>query len=867
MAKTPEEPESRGTGSRGQAAETFRRAVRLLHSDRDQAVALARQALELAKSEGDLLVQSQAYGLLADADRLAGRMESAFEFAQHAVHCAKAAGNTEAEADAVNNLGAQAWNKGEFDLAMHWFQEALRLREELGRPGDIAATCNNLGVVCCEKGDLATALSYLQRSLEIRERTGDKYVSETYLNLGVLYVDLGDWDKALESYFRVLTELERAEHKEHMALCYNNIAELYLRRGKLDRARFHLDQALELADAARIPFARAAVLGTMGEVAAAAGDHARAQDYYEQCSQVCLECGNRDELVQTLRRWAELEIAAGDRDQARRRLADAEALCAQVGACKEAGNVQRVKGELLAREGAADPARASLELSIDSFRSLGSSYELGCSLLALGRLLDEVGDDGQPVLTEAQQIFRELGVGPKLAEVGNLLRGPVETKEGVGLVQELAELACARGELDAFCEGALELLCRRLPVSGAAILLRDGKMYRRGEDTDTREDGGETRLGLDVGGARLGTLVLRGEVEPLRVRPLTTPLALGVAAVRPGGAAPALEAGEAKRFPDIIGIDTTLRPVMETIERVASTTASVLLLGESGTGKEVFARKLHDLSDRRDKPFVAVNCAAIPDTLLESELFGIEKGTATGVAAREGKFEVADGGTVFLDEIGDMNLALQAKMLRVLESRVVERVGGRKPVEVDVRVVAATNQDLEHAIATGDFRQDLYYRLNVIAVSLPPLRDRQQDIPAFVEYFVQRYAREYAKPVRGVTDDCLNCLMNYGWGGNVRELKNVVERGVLIARGERVTAQDLPPDLQVAQGSGPSWSEVRSKAKSSGVAPVEQGAIVAALEQCDWVVQRAAERLGMSRTHLYRMMRKHGIRRPKPTGG
>jgi two-component system NtrC family response regulator/two-component system response regulator HydG len=247
--------------------------------------------------------------------------------------------------------------------------------------------------------------------------------------------------------------------------------------------------------------------------------------------------------------------------------------------------------------------------------------------------------------------------------------------------------------------------------------------------------------------------------------------------------------------------------------------------------------------------------------LLESELFGIEKGAATGVAARKGRFEAANGGTVFLDEIGDMSLALQAKILRVLQERVLERVGGREQIELNIRVVAATNRDLEKEIAAERFRSDLYYRLNVISLTLPPLRERKADIPALVGFFVNRFAQEYSKPVRGVTPDCLDCLLAQEWPGNVRELQNVVERGVILCPGELVRVEDLPAEVQGVSPEA-SLKDARGRARDKAVAKVEQAAVVSALEQTGWVVKRAAEKLGISRVQLYRIMKKHGIRRP-----
>jgi transcriptional regulator with PAS, ATPase and Fis domain len=316
------------------------------------------------------------------------------------------------------------------------------------------------------------------------------------------------------------------------------------------------------------------------------------------------------------------------------------------------------------------------------------------------------------------------------------------------------------------------------------------------------------------------------------------------------------------KFPDIIGANTTLAGVLATIERVAKTKANVLILGESGTGKELAARALHRLSERRDRPFVAVNCAAIPETLLEAELFGIEKGTATGVSAREGKFETADSGTVFLDEIGDMSLATQAKILRVLQERQFERVGARQPRKVDVRVVAATNRNLEEAMSAGRFRQDLYYRLNVITVSMPPLRERREDIPALVAHFRRGVSEEYGKPVKGVSDGCLQSLLAYAWPGNVRELENVIERGVILCAGECVQVDDLPSGVRQAAGDARGFKEAREHAGKAAAGSVELAAVKDALESSGWVVKRAAERLGVSRRQLYRIIDKHNLRRP-----
>ena len=256
-------------------------------------------------------------------------------------------------------------------------------------------------------------------------------------------------------------------------------------------------------------------------------------------------------------------------------------------------------------------------------------------------------------------------------------------------------------------------------------------------------------------------------------------------------------------FSHIIGTSGPMRQVFEQIARVASTNTTVLIRGESGTGKELIAHAIHYSSTRAKKPFVKVSCAALPDSLIESELFGYEKGAFTGAAARKkGRFELADRGTVFLDEIGDINLSTQVKLLRVIQDREFERLGGTGSVKVDVRLVAATNSDLEKAIATGTFREDLHYRLNVFSIFVPPLRERKTDILLLADHFLEKYAVEHGKNIKRISTPAIDMLMAYHWPGNVRELQNIIERAVLVCDANVVHGHHLPPTLQTGEASG-----------------------------------------------------------------
>ena len=302
----------------------------------------------------------------------------------------------------------------------------------------------------------------------------------------------------------------------------------------------------------------------------------------------------------------------------------------------------------------------------------------------------------------------------------------------------------------------------------------------------------------------------------------------------------------------MVGESPALRQTVRLIGRVAPTDSTVLIFGESGTGKELAARAIHQNSPRSQKPFVGINCAVITETLLESELFGHEKGAFTGAfAQKKGKLEVADGGTVFLDEIGEMVPALQAKLLRVLQEREFERVGGTRPIKVDVRVIAATNRDLDAAIKNGTFRQDLYYRLNVVSITMPPLRERREDIPLLANYFLQKFGRKTsARRVRGISSKARALLENHPWPGNVRELENVIERAVVLGSSDLIEPEDLPEALlEVAPGSVP-LDEYHA-----AVNEARREIILRALEKVKGNYTQAARLLGIQPTYLHRLAR------------
>ena len=325
---------------------------------------------------------------------------------------------------------------------------------------------------------------------------------------------------------------------------------------------------------------------------------------------------------------------------------------------------------------------------------------------------------------------------------------------------------------------------------------------------------------------------------------------------------------ESSRPPEIVGKSQPMMRVLDLCQRVAPTRSTVLISGETGTGKELVARAIHDLSDRGDKPLIAVNCAALPETLLDSELFGHEKGAFTGATDRKlGRFELADGGTLFLDELGEMNQLTQVKLLRVLQEREFVRVGGTQTIVCDVRILTATNSDLKAQMEAGRFREDLYYRLNVYPLALPSLRDRKDDLPLLIDHFVKLVVPSLGVDPPRISDAAMSFLLRYNWPGNIRELRNIIERCTLLAAGGEITVDLLPPEMighedtkeaaptsdVVASHGGPSQSKLASH---------ERSLIFQALQDAGWNQSAAARTLGISRDNLRYRMKKYDLKRP-----
>ena len=329
------------------------------------------------------------------------------------------------------------------------------------------------------------------------------------------------------------------------------------------------------------------------------------------------------------------------------------------------------------------------------------------------------------------------------------------------------------------------------------------------------------------------------------------------------------ELAERYKFGNIIGKSKLMQEIFRLIEKVAPTDSTILIRGGSGTGKELIARAIHHYSLRNDKKFIAVDCGGLPETLLESELFGHVKGSFTGaIVTKRGLLEVANGGTFFLDEVGDLSMGIQSKLLRVLQEKEFRQVGGVKSIKVDTRLVAATNRDLETMIEEKTFREDLFYRLNIVPIYLPPLKERQEDIPSLVNHFLELYNKTRDKNIKGVSPEAMNLLIEYDWPGNVRELENIIERSVIMTEGDTVEAEHLPIDIRGKRAyldiTIPQTKEelkgLKKQIREKAVEDIEKAFLIDALKRSDWNISKASRQVGMKRQNFQALIRKYNIK-------
>jgi DNA-binding NtrC family response regulator/tetratricopeptide (TPR) repeat protein len=853
-----------------------------------EAEAYLRQAIDLAHKVGTPDLLAEAGVEASEFYRDSGDMARSLECAEIVKKVADSSGNPRRLGQYFYLVGRISQEQCDYRRARESFERSLSIWRNAGYTVGVGAALNQLGSLAVLQGQGAEALERFQECLKLDVDLGDaaSEAAEQH-NVGLSLQMLGRWEDAIEAYYRSIADAEQHRLPTLRASALNSLGELFLERDKTVKAIDIFKMVRESAERGETaPETAREAMCDLGLAYHRQQDFAGAEQTYLQVRDLDEASGDRRGLALVLWRMAELALDQGQLDRCQELAQRSAAVAREVEIPSEEAQASRVQGLLHAARGEHAEARACFDHAIDLLHDLEEGLDMARVRYHYGRYLLAQGETGQAMelLKAAASSFRRLGVIAGAQAADRLLfQQEMGANRDMALLQGISSLVSLGFEPQVVLERAVGVLLEALKFDGGAVVARGRPLLVTGK-IDMKQSPAEAKCEDPVSTERLLCWVVRFQGKPLgrihleRTAPgkaeynqvvldtvanlLSVPMHR-LAELFAGGAevAPPF-AG--LRYEGVFGRNQRMLDLLNTVSAVADKSVPVLIRGESGTGKELVARALHDSGARAGKPFVAVNCAAVPDNLLEAEFFGIEKGTATGVVAHKGKFEVANGGTIFLDEIGDMSPSLQSKLLRVLQEKTFERVGGDVPIKVDVRVVAATNQPVAQLMAEKRFREDLYYRLNTVELQLPSLRERPEDIPDLVRHFVRNSNQEFSRDVVEVAPEAMSQLTRYHWPGNVRELQHVVERSVLLARGDTIQVSDLPPGLQPSaktESAPAGLREARHEAQEKAAAEVERSAVVECLEKAEWNVDAAAKLAGYSRAQFYRLMRKHSISR------
>ncbi len=846
-----------------------------------------RPLLEQVVAEADAAGRPKARGraayMLGELLRRAGDLDGAARYAETVFKVADATGERGFRGYGLNLLGIMHEERGELQSALECFEEYLEIMRQIGHGQGERSALNAIACVHAHRGDLGKALECYRQCLEANIKAGDAHFRATSLyNVGWTLAAMGRWTEATENFHRAMALCEEHGFSDPLAAARMALGELLLKRSEYDDAAFMFRAVVEAErENQRSGDVYREALSNLGWTHFRSGDLAQADEVLNEAARLCEAAGDRRMLATVCCRRAELALARGRLDATGELLALAERLATDLDLTKEQGEAARVQALLSAARGDSAQALALFSRSETMLEPLGDTFELARARLQHGRELLEVNrsEEARPKLQAAAQTFRRLAVVAEAEEATRLLyRLEMNTDRNAALLEGLLSITALGLAPEKLTEQALSMLCDNLRFELGAVLVGNRPVALRGqpdlaEMPKPRSSPSQTDLALLLPVRQDRRLL--GYVWLRRAQPAPTRVEPGLLELISRALAPSLaklveletiESGRTLRIPGlrfrgVVGRNRDVLDLLALIPRVADTAVPVLVRGESGSGKELIARALHESGPRADHPFVTVNCAAVPEALLEAEFFGVEAGAATGVAARPGKFELADKGSIFLDEIGDMSTALQARFLRVIEDKVISRVGGAKETRLDVRVIAATNMDLDQRERQGLFRRDLLYRLNTVQLIVPPLRRRKEDLPVLTECFIARAAHEYNRPVRRASEEVLALFAGFSWPGNIRQLQHVVERAVILAAGDILHVADLPLELRPRRPVPTSTAAALTRAEQRKAADEnERATLLDALGRTGGNIPEAARLSGYSRAQFYRLLRKHHIR-------
>ena len=861
----------------------------LRESDPTEAQRLLEEVLNQTSPENHPAFHTRAATSLASVHSIRGERSEEQCCAEAALKAAQTAGSRRGEAVACVTLGTLHWKRSELDRARECYERGLALARATGHLHARWMAASNLAGIEANQGRLERAVELYHEALDVGEHAADPSArAQVLCNLSGALGRLGREDEAAEKLYRSVELSEEYGPAYARLVALYMLAELYRRRGDVQKATQFYGEAMGTAEAARGVDVLGYSLIGMGQMLVEAGDLAAGKVHLEHAQALVEQAhGQVPFRIHTDVALAGVAIAEARLSEATSLLESAEKLATSSGQRHELGSIAQSRALLAVETGQVALARQCFEHAGKLYSESGDNYELARLRLDWGRWLMRLGEpDGAAVLLEqAAASARKLGATVIAERATSLLfELKQRTDREAALIEGLAGLSLLGLDPTTRLERMCEMVARAGGYEAAVVLLggepaacygrpdaaRAKRAARKGQAVT---DDTHVLLTIRKGSRPLGAAWFeRSTPSGLRLSKmalervahfLSEPLVLlQQAHARFGLFA---ETGiPGLRFHGVVGKNQAALESLKLVPKLARTSVPVLIRGESGTGKELVARALHDSGPRWDKPFVAVNCAAVPAGLLEAEFFGVEKGAATGITQRPGKFEQAHQGTIFLDEIGDMSLELQARLLRVLQEKTFERVGGTKQIIVDVRVVAATNKNLEQMVKDGRFREDLYYRLNGCEMTLPPLRERREDIPALARYFISRCCHTFNRDLLDVDAGFVEGLQQYDWPGNVRELHHTIERCALTADGRTLTGAGLPAHVKQAaestRRSPPTGS--RDERAAAGRAELEEQKklILDSLKSTKWNVRAAAKLAGYGHSQFYRLLKKHNIK-------